>query len=136
MSNNENRKIIFFDGVCGLCDRFITFMVDADRKNILMFATQQGEAFQSEEMKKLVKPEMGDSIFYLKGDKIFIKSTAVLTALGDLGGVWKLVLFLKIIPSPIRDYVYDIIAKNRYKIFGKHDTCRIPTPEERAKFIP
>lgn len=131
----QTRKIIFFDGVCGLCDHFITFMVDADRENVLKFATQQGEAFQSEEMKKLVKPEMGDSIFYLKGDKIFTKSTAVLTALSDMGGVWRLALILKIIPAPVRDYVYDLIAKNRYQLFGKHDSCRIPTPEERARFI-
>jgi predicted DCC family thiol-disulfide oxidoreductase YuxK len=131
----ETRKVIFFDGVCGLCDHFITFMVDADRENVLKFATQQGDEFQKPEMKKLVTPQMGDSIFYLKGDKIYSKSNAVLTALSDLGGVWKLLLLLKVIPAPIRDVVYDFIAKNRYQMFGKHETCRLPTPEERAKFL-
>lgn len=131
----KTNKVIFFDGVCGLCDHFITFMVDADRENVLKFATQQGEEFQKPEMKKLVTPEMGDSIFYLKGDKIYSKSNAVLTALSDLGGVWKLLILLKVIPAPIRDLVYDFIAKNRYKMFGKHETCRLPTPEERAKFL-
>lgn len=133
--DRSTRKVIFFDGVCGLCDHFITFMVEADRENVLKFATQQGADFQSEEMKKLVSPEMGDSIFYLKGDKIYSKSTAVLRALGDMGGVWKLALLFLIIPAPVRNYVYDIIAKNRYHFFGKHETCRIPTPEERARFL-
>lgn len=131
----ETRKVIFFDGVCGLCDRFITFMVDADRENVLKFATQQGNLFQTPEMKKLVTKEMGDSIFYLKGDKIYSKSSAVLTAISDLGGVWKLVLIFKLIPRFIRDHVYDLVAKNRYQLFGKHETCRLPTVEERERFL-
>jgi predicted DCC family thiol-disulfide oxidoreductase YuxK len=131
----NTHKVIFFDGVCGLCDRFITFMVDADRENVLKFSTQQGEAFQSQEVKSLITEEMGDSIFYLRDGKIFSKSTAVLTAMSDLGGVWKLTSIFKIIPRPIRDLIYDMIAKNRYKLFGKHETCRLPTPEERAKFM-
>jgi predicted DCC family thiol-disulfide oxidoreductase YuxK len=130
-----DQKILFFDGVCGLCDQFITFMVDADRKNVLKFSTQQGEAFQATEVRNLITKEMGDSIFYFRQGKIYSKSTAVLTALSDMGGVWKLALFFKIIPRPIRDVIYGLVAKNRYKIFGKKETCRIPTPEERAKFL-
>jgi len=131
----ETKKVIFFDGVCGLCDHFITFMVDADRENVLKFATQQGNTFQSPEIKKHFSTDLGDSIFYLKGDKIYSKSSAVLTALSDLGGIWKLFMVFKLVPVPVRDNVYDIIAKNRYKMFGKHDTCRLPTPSERAKFL-
>lgn len=131
----KTRKVLFFDGVCGLCDHFITFMVDADRMHVLKFATQQGDTFKSEEIQKMIKPEMGDSIFYLKGDKIYSKSSAVLTALSDMGGVWKLLLVFMIIPKPIRDVIYDLVAKNRYSIFGKHEACRLPTAEERAKFL-
>lgn len=131
----DTKKVLFFDGVCGLCDHFITFMVDADRENVLKFATQQGDAFQTPDVKNKIDPKMGDSIFYLKGDKIYSKSSAVLTAMSDMGGIWKLLLFFKLIPAPIRDQVYDVVAKNRYKMFGKHETCRLPTPEERAKFL-
>lgn len=133
--HDSHKKIIFFDGVCGVCDRFVTFMMKIDQSKNLKFSPQQGETFQSPEIKKLITKEMGDSIFYLKDGRIYSKSTAVLTALGDMGGVWKLALFFKLIPRPIRDMVYDLIAINRYKIFGKHESCRLPTPEERAKFL-
>ena len=131
----ETRKIIFFDGVCGLCDHFITFMVDVDKKNRLKFATQQGKFFNSAEIQSLVSPEMGESIFYLKGAKIYFKSNAVLNALGDLGGMWSFIHLFKIIPGVFRDLIYDVIARNRYRIFGKREMCRIPTPEEKEKFI-
>jgi predicted DCC family thiol-disulfide oxidoreductase YuxK len=110
-------------------------MVYADKKNVLRFATQQGETFQSPAVRSLITEEMGDSIFYLRDGKIFSKSTAVLMALSDLGGMWKVVIIFKLIPHPLRDLVYGVVAKNRYKLFGKYETCRLPTPEERAKFL-
>jgi predicted DCC family thiol-disulfide oxidoreductase YuxK len=134
-SRIEDPKIIFFDGLCGLCDHFVTFMLVADKKNVLKFAPQQGETFQSQEVKKYIRPEVGDSIFYLKGNKFYSKSTAVLTAMSDMGGIWKLASILKLIPTPLRDIIYDIVAKNRYRLFGKHESCRLPTPEEKSKFL-
>jgi len=129
------QKILFFDGVCGLCDHFISFLVVADTKNILQFAPQQGETFQLPEIQRIMKPEVGESLFYLRNGKIYEKSTAVINALCDLGGAWKLIGIFKVIPRPLRDLIYDLGARNRYKIFGKHENCRLPTPEERAKFL-
>ena len=105
------------------------------KKNRLKFATQQGEFFNSAEIKTLMNPEMRESIFYLKGANIYFKSNAVLNALGDLGGMWRFIHLFKIIPGVFRNLIYDIIAKNRYRLFGKREMCRIPTPEEKEKFI-
>ena len=131
----EHDKIIFFDGVCGLCDQFVTILIDIDRKKILRFSPQQGKYFQTTEITVLINPQMGDSIFYYRGGRIFSKSTAVLNALSDLGGVWKICGIFKLIPKPMRDAVYDLVAKNRYQIFGKKESCRLPTAEEKSRFI-
>ena len=127
------KKVVFFDGVCGLCDIFVTFMVDADRENTLKFATQQGEAFQ--ELKSRIDPSMGDSVFYLRGEKLYSRSTAALFAISDMGGIWKLSLLFFVVPRVLRNLVYDFVARNRYRVFGKRESCRVPTPEERARFI-
>lgn len=135
VNETQNCKIIFFDGVCGLCDRFVTFMIDHDKNNIFKFSAQQSELFQIQKVNGLITSEMGDSIFYLRDAQIFSKSTAVLLALADFGGFWKLVLIFKFVPLNIRDSVYDLIAKNRYRIFGKRESCRMPTSDEKSKFI-
>lgn len=127
--------IIFFDGVCGLCNRFVDAVLRADRKGVFRFAPLQGET-----AKALLTPLPDDdrtwSVIYRDAQGTFRESEAVLRVLWRLGGWWKVLAVLQCVPRPIRDSVYRMVARNRYRWFGKRAACRLPTPEERARFLP
>tara|TARA_R110000851_G_scaffold86328_9_gene187493 strand:+ start:1692 stop:2102 length:411 start_codon:yes stop_codon:yes gene_type:complete len=132
----ENNKIILFDGVCNLCNSSVQYVIKRDKSNAYRFA-----ALQSEIGKKLVE-ERGidtsqiDSIILIEpGVAYYTKSTAALKIAQSFGGVWQLTSVFEWIPEKIRDWVYDYIAKNRYKWYGKKDACMIPTPELKSKFL-
>ena len=131
MEKGEER-IVFFDGVCNLCNGAIIKLIQMDKKNILKFASLQSD------VANFYIPESAESIhsvvFYDRGIK-YTKSTAVLHILKTLGGVWKLTYAFIIIPAFIRDAVYDFIASHRYKWFGKKDQCMVPTKELKARFL-
>ncbi|MBK8980940.1 MAG: thiol-disulfide oxidoreductase DCC family protein [Ignavibacteria bacterium] len=131
----EKFKIILFDGVCNLCNSSVNFIIDNDSKNIFKFASLQSET-GSELMKKhnLSSKDI-DSVILIDTDRAYIKSNAALRIAAELGGFYKVISYLRFIPKFIRDFFYDIIAKNRYRWFGKKDTCRIPTPELKSKFL-
>jgi predicted DCC family thiol-disulfide oxidoreductase YuxK len=128
------KNIVYFDGVCGLCNYFIDFLVRQDKHNKLLFAPLQGETAA----KKLgINPAQEfNTIIFDKNGKLFYKSGAGLRILYAAGGIWKLLIVLLIFPPFLRNFVYDIIANNRYKWFGKKESCRMPTKEERVKFLP
>lgn len=132
MNNNEN--ILLFDGVCHLCNNLVLFIIKKDPKSQFKFA-----ALQSEMGKLLLKKYILDSnnlntVVYIKGERNFLKSTAILNIVKDLGGYWKLFYALIIIPKFIRDIIYDLIAKSRYRIFGKKESCMIPSPDINQRF--
>lgn len=132
-SEESPKPIIFFDGVCGLCNSFIDIVMRLDRSQQFMFSPLQGET-----AKKLLTPEMTqdlDSVVLYDDGKLYTKSDAVLEIFNKLGGFLQLWMFTKIIPKNLRDHVYDLVAEQRYKIFGKRDACRIPTPDERKRFL-
>jgi predicted DCC family thiol-disulfide oxidoreductase YuxK len=134
MSNNSGLPIVYFDGVCGLCNHFIDFLVRVDKKNKLLYAPLQGETA----IKNLgINPEKElDTVIFQNARGIYIKSGAALRILYTVGGFWKIFIVLLMVPAFVRNFFYDVIASNRYKWFGKKETCRIPTKEERAKFLP
>ncbi len=125
-------KVILFDGICGLCNAWVDFVLRRDRANTFKFATLQG-AFAQSRVPKAV--ESLDSVVLISGDRIFYKSSAAIRILRDLGGFWKLSAFFLVIPSFLRDAIYDLVAFNRYRLFGKRESCRIPTAEERECFL-
>lgn len=128
--------ILLFDGVCNFCDQTVHFIICYDKKEIFKFAALQSNTGQ-ELLKSFHLPTADfNSLVVVKGHRYYTKSTAALEICYSLGGAWKLLFIFKLIPRPIRDYVYDIIAKNRYKWFGKHDHCMIPKPEVRKRFLP
>lgn len=131
----EPRPIVFFDGVCGLCNGFIAFLFKADEYKVFHVATLQGEWAQRTIPPHLTKSL--DSVLVLTPEKkILTKSCAMVWILYQLGGIWRLASFLlKVIPSPLADFVYDKIASNRYLWFGKLATCRLPSAEERERFL-
>lgn len=128
-------KIILFDGVCNLCNSSVNFIIDHDTKNEFRFTSLQSDT-GIELLKKfnLIDKNI-DSVILIENDKAYVKSDAALKIAKTLGGYYKLIYVFIILPAFFRNFFYDIIAKNRYKWFGKKDSCRIPTPELRSKFL-
>lgn len=131
----NNYLIVLFDGVCNFCNFWVDFLLKRDKKDKFRFAVLQAERGQELLKKYNLKKEYFDTFVLIDGDKTYIKSTASLVVAKNLGGLWKLLYAFIIIPRPVRDFVYSLIAKNRYSLFGKKDVCRIPTKEERGKFL-
>lgn len=132
-SNISDHDLILFDGVCNFCNSSINFILKNDTNNRFKFASIQSdtgklyiEKYQLQEL---------DSIIVITHNKALIKSDAFLHILSKLGRIYSVSKIFKLVPLKIRNAVYDFIAQNRYKWFGKSNTCRIPTSEERSKFI-
>jgi predicted DCC family thiol-disulfide oxidoreductase YuxK len=126
--------VVFFDGVCNLCNSSIDFLIRIDKKNKLKYSSLQSE-YAKKRLNTDIK-DFGDSVVFLSGDNVYYRSEAALKILKTLGGPYKLIaLLLSIFPYFILNYFYRLIAKNRYKWFGKRDTCRLPTEEEKDLFI-
>lgn len=150
-------SIVFFDGVCNLCNGFVDFLVRHDRRQVLRFASLQGNT-----ARELLGPGAGENlssvVFYQnessnksgnesgnesgnrsgnspKSGSTTIESLAVIQILSKLGGAWRALIILKPIPSFIRDPIYRFVARNRYRWFGKRETCRRPSPDQRALFL-
>jgi predicted DCC family thiol-disulfide oxidoreductase YuxK len=132
----KNKKIILFDGVCNLCNSAVQFVIEHDKKDVFRFV-----ALQSELGKEILKhiglnPENIDSIIlYEPGVAYYYKSQAAIQISRSLGGFWHFGTIFRIIPTRISNLLYDYIAKNRYKWYGKKESCIIPTPELKAKFL-
>lgn len=132
----ENKKIILFDGVCNLCNKTVNKVIDYDKKNTFLFTALQSETGQQIIKKIGINTNEVDSIIlYENNMAYYIKSTAAIKIMNDLGGFWSVTKIFWIFPEGFRNWVYDIIARNRYKWFGKEDNCRIPTSELKAKFL-
>lgn len=135
-------NVLFFDGVCGLCNCFVNFVLSRDRRGAIRFAPLQGDTAKLRPNAESREPKAVGSNFstVIWSDLHaveFLRSAAAVRVLWQLGGVWWLIGWLLwLIPLPLRDLGYRIIAANRYRLFGKKETCRIPTPAERARFLP
>ena len=126
-----NDPIIFYDGECGLCDYAVRFLLRIDRKNIYYYAPLQGTTAKE----KLVPPPDRDSLVLLESDgKLSMEGAAVLRILWILGGAWKLIGWMHVLPSLPFDWLYRILARNRHKLFGRSLFCDIPA--DRSRFLP
>jgi predicted DCC family thiol-disulfide oxidoreductase YuxK len=128
-------NIILFDGVCNLCNGTIQFLIRHDKKNIFYFASLQSDAGQALLKKYDLDALSLKSIVLIQHDRAFIRSTAVLKIAAQLGGFLKIASILFLFPRFIRDFVYNIVAQNRYRWFGKQDVCWVPTPELKSRFL-
>ncbi len=128
--------MLFFDGVCNLCNWSVDFLIKRDKQKRFRFASLQGET--AHRLVPQYAEEGGlSTVVLITGEGQFIRSAAVGRVLKGLGGFWKFVgAFLLLWPRPVRDWFYKLVVKNRYKWAGKKETCRLPTPEERAQFLP
>ncbi|WNJ19857.1 thiol-disulfide oxidoreductase DCC family protein [Pontibacter sp. G13] len=129
-----HNHVVFFDGVCNLCNSTVDFLIRRDQDHTLRFAANQSDFAQ-----KILREELGnldsETIYYWEDGKLYDRSDAVFRIFRQLGAPWSWMFALRFVPRGIRDGVYRWIAKNRYRWFGKKETCRLPTPEERAQFI-
>ena len=128
-------NIVFFDGVCNLCNGLVKFIIKRDVKNLILFSPLQSPFGQATLKKMKMDPEEVNTVVYFSGDKPYLKSSAILQILKDMGGAWKLLFGLIVVPRFIRDFIYDLVARNRYKVFGKQESCMVPTPEVKNRFI-
>ncbi len=129
------KQIILFDGVCNLCNASVQFVIKHDDKNIFQFASLQSEVGQRLIEKFGLSKTNLDSFILVRNNKAFTKSTAALLVVRQLKSVIKLLYGFIILPLFIRDSAYNVIAKNRYKWFGKKNECMIPSPALKAKFL-
>ncbi|MFT6995501.1 MAG: putative DCC family thiol-disulfide oxidoreductase YuxK [Maribacter sp.] len=132
----ENKKIILFDGVCNLCNGFIQFIIKRDTDDVFRYTSLQSEIGKKLLLERNIDALTTDSVVLIEpGVAYYIKSDAALQIANYLKGYSSFSRILYLIPSSLRDIVYDIIARYRYVWFGKKDACMIPTPELRAKFL-
>ena len=128
------RNVVFFDGVCHLCNGFVDAVISRDPKHQFLFAPLQGttavDLLPPEDRSKL------DTVIYFEAGKLYHRSAAILKILTSLGGIYKVFALAWVIPGPLRDFLYKIVAKNRYAWFGEREFCRLPTASEKSYLLP
>src|SRR5881409_3146330 len=138
-SGCRGAHLVLYDGVCGLCSRLLQFLLRHDRRRVFSFAPLQSNAGQS-----IVERSGGNpgelTSFYVVADyrtstsRVFTRSDAALFVAGELGWPWKAARWMRFVPKGIRDRAYDLVARSRYRVFGRYDRCLIPNPEFRSRF--
>lgn len=131
---DDRHDLILFDGVCNLCNGWVRFVVKRDPHGRFRFAALQSEAAR-DVLPDGAVPEGTDSIILFKGGRVYTRSAAILRIVSGLRAPWPLLTVLRVIPTFIRDFIYDWVATNRYRWFGRRDECMIPTPELRERFL-
>jgi predicted DCC family thiol-disulfide oxidoreductase YuxK len=132
--------IVFYDGVCGLCNRLVQFLLKRDQNDQLRFASLQSEFAAKVLSRHGANAKDLDTLYVVQDyeeptERLLMRSDAILYAAGALGSFWKVATLGKIIPRPLRDLVYKLVARNRYRVFGKYETCMLPEPRHRNKFL-
>ena len=138
--NYKTNAVILYDGVCGLCNRSVRFVLKHDREGVFRFASLQSAAARAILARHGLTPDALDTFyvvadFGLAGERVLSKSAAAIYTAETLGGIWKAARILSILPRRVRDWAYDIVARHRYRIFGKYDACPLPEARYRDRFI-
>jgi predicted DCC family thiol-disulfide oxidoreductase YuxK len=132
---SDESHILLFDGVCNLCNKLVMFIIIIDKRAKIRFASLQSESGKSLLKACNMSENEIDSVVYISDHELFIKSNAILHLLKDIGNGWNLFFGLIIIPSFIRDFFYDLVARSRYRIFGKKSVCMKPSPDSVNRFL-
>jgi predicted DCC family thiol-disulfide oxidoreductase YuxK len=130
----DKKNIVLFDGVCNLCSKSVQFIIKHDKKKLFHFASLQSDIGQLVLQKFNLPVKHFNSFILYQNGKLYQRSTAALKVCRQLSG-WKWTVVFFVVPQFIRDAVYNLVAKNRYKWFGQHSTCWIPTPELKERFL-
>jgi len=135
VNTGKPRRLILFDGVCNLCSASVQFVIARDPKQLFTFASLQSETGQ-EVLKKAGLPVAGFNSFVLEEEgQLYLRSTAALRVARHLSGGWKLLYVFILVPEAVRNWVYDFIAVRRYRWFGRQQSCWVPTPELKQRFL-
>ena len=135
-----DHPVLLYDGLCGFCDGTVQFILKHDRRGTLRFATLQGD-FARDVIARHPEVAGVDSLVLVEQndasgrERVFVRSEGALRVARYLGGAWHLTRIVAIVPRFLRDWAYDAFARIRYRLFGKYESCPIPTPEQRARFI-
>ncbi len=140
MPDQSPHPIVLYDGVCGLCNRLNQFLLKRDRQDRLRFASLQSSLAESLTRRHGANPKDLDTVYVvvdhnLPSEHLLSRSDAIIYVLTQLGGMWKAMGLAKILPEGLRNIAYNIVAKNRYRVFGKHDSCMLPDPKNKEKFL-
>src|SRR5687768_12469568 len=127
--------LILFDGVCNYCSGAVNFVIARDPEGYFKFAPLQSEIGDEMRVKYGIDKLKTDSILLIEGDKAYRYSTAALRIAKRLTGLWRVFYIFIIVPKPIRDLLYKLFARFRYTLFGRQETCKLPTPDVRARFL-
>lgn len=132
---DDSKTLIVFDGVCVLCSGFARFVLKRDGNNQILFAMAQSEFGESLYRHYGLKSEDYETNLIIADGKVFAKSRAFARAMATLGLPWSMLQIIRIVPARVADWLYDRIARNRYRLFGRHDVCQLPSPDMRARLI-
>jgi predicted DCC family thiol-disulfide oxidoreductase YuxK len=135
LPSSSDSKIILFDGICNFCNYWVNFIIDHDKQNIFKFAALQSEKGRELLDRFELPKDDFDSFILISQNKVYKKSSAAFEIAKQLNGRLRIFAPFRFLPKTLTDFVYDLVAKNRYKFFGKKDVCRVPTKEEKAKFL-
>jgi predicted DCC family thiol-disulfide oxidoreductase YuxK len=127
--------IIYFDGVCNLCHWAIRFIIARDKRAVFSFASLQSDFAETHLTHTNGQGINYNSVVYQHGEKIYIKSAAVLKILNELGGIWKLAIVFSLVPARLLDRLYDFIASHRYRWFGQKNQCMVPSVKIESRFL-
>ncbi len=138
VETSDGAPVLLYDGVCGFCNKTVQLILDQDRKGSMRFAALQSDYGQAL-IERHAELRGVDSVVFVErtrgGERVHVRSDAALKVAAYLGGFWKLFLAARVLPRVLRDYFYDLFARNRYKLFGKYDACMLPPPEVRSRFL-
>ncbi len=132
---DQSKDLILFDGVCNLCNGAVKFVIKRDPGAIFQFASLQSSIARDILSRYEISSDKLDSIVLVRHSRLYVKSDAILEIAGDLSGFWAVLKVFRFLPKGLRDSAYDLIAGNRYKWFGKNDSCLIPTKELQYRFL-
>lgn len=135
MKNSQNQPLLLFDGICNLCNNSINFVIRHDKHQKFKFASLQSDAAKQILLQLNETNSNINSIVLIYNNSIYYKSSAILKLFSILGGFYSLSSIFYIFPKKMRDMLYDYIARNRYKWYGKRESCMIPTKELKSRFI-
>ncbi|WP_137817253.1 thiol-disulfide oxidoreductase DCC family protein [Pseudomonas sp. 2FG] len=128
-------RVVLFDGVCKLCNGWVRFLLRYDREQLFKLAPVQSAEGQAILRWYGLPTETFETMAYIEGRELFVRSEAILRIVGQLHWPWRGLLVLRLIPRPLRNWLYDRIALNRYRLFGKYDACLLPSPEHARRFL-
>lgn len=138
---DEANPIILYDGVCGLCNRLVQFLLKHDKQGRLRFASLQSDFAARVLQRHRIDPKDLDTMHLIEnyeqqGERVLQRSDAILRAGRELGGAWSVLSAVaRIVPRALRNVVYSFVARNRYRVFGKYDSCMLPEPNQRSRFL-